>query len=59
MWNLYEVERGESKLTFKPPKRRPVAEYLKVQGRFRHLTEEEIANIQRMVDGECKRLGVE
>lgn len=59
MWNLYEIERGEFKLTFKPPKRRPVADYLKVQGRFRHLTDEEIAEIQRMVDEECKRLGIE
>ncbi len=59
MWNLYEIERGEFKLTFKPPKRRPVADYLKVQGRFRHLTDEETAEIQRMVDEECKRLGIE
>ena len=59
MWNLYEIERGEFKLTFKPPKRRPVADYLKVQGRFRHLTDEEIAEIQRTVDEECKRLGIE
>jgi len=59
IWNLYEIERGEFKLTFKPPKRRPVADYLKVQGRFRHLTDEEIAEIQRMVDEECKRLGIE
>jgi len=31
---------------------------LKMQGRFRHLTDEEIAEIQRMVDEECKRLGI-
>jgi pyruvate ferredoxin oxidoreductase beta subunit len=59
MWNLYEIEKGELKLTFKPPKRRPVAEYLKIQGRFRHLNDEEIAKIQQMVDAECKRLGIE
>lgn len=59
MWNLYEVENGVLKLTFRPPKRRPVAEYLKMQGRFRHLTDEEIARIQQMVDEECKKLGIE
>jgi pyruvate ferredoxin oxidoreductase beta subunit len=59
MWNLYEIERGEIKPTFKPPKRKPVAEYLKTQGRFRHLNDEETAKIQQMVDKECKRLGIE
>jgi len=58
-WVLYEIEGGQLKVTFKPPKRRPVAEYLKLQGRFRHLTDEEIADIQRMVDEQCKRFGIE
>ncbi len=58
-WILYEVEDGVSKVTFKPPKRRPVADYLKLQGRFRHLTDDEIAEIQRMVDERCRRFGIE
>ncbi|MDI6884523.1 MAG: pyruvate synthase subunit PorB [Hadesarchaea archaeon] len=58
-WVLYEIEDGKLNVTFKPPKRRPVAEYLKLQGRFRHLTDEEIAEIQRMVDEQCKRFGIE
>lgn len=58
-WVLYEVEDGKLNVTFKPPKRRPVAEYLKLQGRFRHLTDEEIAEIQRTVDEQCKRFGIE
>ena len=58
-WILYEVENGKPNVTFKPPKRKPVAEYLKLQGRFRHLTDEEIAEIQRMVDEQCKRFGIE
>lgn len=58
-WILYEIEGGKINVTFKPPKRRPVAEYLKLQGRFRHLTEEEIAEIQRMVDERCKQFGIE
>jgi pyruvate ferredoxin oxidoreductase beta subunit len=59
MWVLYEIEEGEFRLTVKPSKRKPVAEYLKLQGRFRHLTEEDIAEIQRMADEKCKKLGME
>ena len=59
MWVLYEIENGELKLTFKPPKRKPVAEYLKLQGRFRHLSDADIAEIQKFVDENCKRLGLE
>lgn len=58
-WVLYEVERGKLRVTFKPPKRRPVRDYLRMQGRFRHLTEQEIAGIQRLVDEQCKRFGIE
>ncbi len=59
MWNLYEIENGVTRVTFKPPRRKPVSEYLKVQRRFRHLTNEEIMKIQQMVDEECKRFGIE
>ncbi len=58
-WVLYEVEGGKLNVTFKPPKRRPVAEYLKLQGRFRHLTDKEVAEIQQMVDEQCKRFDIE
>jgi pyruvate ferredoxin oxidoreductase beta subunit len=58
-WILYEHEGGKTTVTFKPAKRRPVAEYLKLQGRFRHLTEEEINEIQKMVDEQCRRLGID
>jgi len=36
-WPVYEVENGEWKLNYKPRKFVPVEEYLKPQGRFRHL----------------------
>ena len=58
-WVLYEIEQGKLNVTFKPPKRRPVAEYLKLQGRFRHLTDEDISEIQQAVDEQCKRFGIE
>ncbi|NLE95800.1 MAG: pyruvate synthase subunit beta [Dehalococcoidia bacterium] len=47
---LYEIENGQYKLNVDPPKLKPVEEYLKVQGRFRHLSPGEIARIQEKVD---------
>jgi pyruvate ferredoxin oxidoreductase beta subunit len=49
-WNLYEIEDGKTNFTFKPRERKPVSEYLKGQKRFKHLTEEDIAQIQKHVD---------
>ncbi|MFQ6075058.1 MAG: thiamine pyrophosphate-dependent enzyme [Candidatus Bathyarchaeia archaeon] len=52
LWPLYEVEEGRFRLTVRPKEILPVAEYLKVQGRFRHLTENQIEEIQsRTTDG--------
>ncbi len=53
---LYEVENGEYKLSVKPSKLKPVSDYLKLQGRFRHLSEETIAEIQQRVDREYTKL---
>jgi pyruvate ferredoxin oxidoreductase alpha subunit len=50
IFTLYEIEDGKIKITVKPAKMKPVGEYLKAQGRFAHLTEEEIASIQGDVD---------
>jgi len=48
---LYEVERGEEyHINVWPKEHVPVREYLRLQGRFRHLTEEDIEVIQRNVD---------
>jgi len=53
---LYEVEYGQYNLSVKPPKRKPVQDYLSVQGRFRHLSEETISEIQERVDEEYAKL---
>lgn len=57
MWLLYEIENGVFRLTVKPKRRKPVKEYLKAQGRFRHLTDEQIDMIQKDVDQQCSQLG--
>ena len=53
---LYEVEGGIYRLVPNPPKKKPVEEYLKPQGRFRHLTPEIIAEIQEKVDKDFQKL---
>jgi pyruvate/2-oxoacid:ferredoxin oxidoreductase beta subunit len=52
---LYEVRNGQYRITH-IPKNLPVAEYLKVQGRFRHLGVEEIEKVQKEVDKSWARL---
>jgi len=53
-WPLFEVENGKWKLNKKPKKYVPIEEFLKPQGRFRHLfapgNEEMIKRIQEEVD---------
>jgi len=46
---LYEIEKGEYTLNFDFPQLRPIEDYFKIQGRFRHLTKETIAQIQERV----------
>lgn len=53
---LYEVENGKYSLSVEIPKRRPVEDYLKIQGRFRHLTPDLIQKIQEHVDKKYNNL---
>ena len=48
---LYEVEGGDRyTITHRPSRKIPVSEYLSRQGRFRHLTVEDVETIQACVD---------
>ena len=53
---LYEIEGGKYKLSVDLPKLKPVTDYLKLQGRFRHLSEETIEKIQHRVEEEYAKL---
>jgi pyruvate ferredoxin oxidoreductase beta subunit/2-oxoisovalerate ferredoxin oxidoreductase beta subunit len=53
---IYEVFGGEKYIINIKPKGIPVKEYIKHQGRFQHLEEEEIEKFQSRVDIEWKRL---
>jgi len=59
-WPLYEVVDGEWHLTYKPREKKPIVEWLKKQGRFRHLFtpkfEHLLDEIQARVDREWERL---
>ena len=53
---LYEVIDGQYKMSVDIPKLRPLADYLKGQGRFRHLSEDNIKVIQKRVQQDYKKL---
>ncbi|MCR4424890.1 MAG: thiamine pyrophosphate-dependent enzyme [Firmicutes bacterium] len=58
MWQLYEVANHQFKLTHRVLKRRPVEDYLKLQGRFSHLLPEHIHKIQAWVDARAEEVGI-
>jgi pyruvate ferredoxin oxidoreductase beta subunit len=54
-WPLYEVEKGEWKLNYRPKEKLPIEEFLKPQGRFRHLFREENKHIIEELQAEVDR----
>jgi pyruvate/2-oxoacid:ferredoxin oxidoreductase beta subunit len=52
MWSLYEVVDGEVSITYRPKEMRPVTEYLKLQGRFKHMSKEDVDTLQSWI---CKK----
>jgi pyruvate ferredoxin oxidoreductase beta subunit len=53
---LYEVENGEYKMSLDLPQLRPVKDYLKLQGRFRHLSDDTVGIIQARLEKEYYKL---
>ncbi len=53
---LYEVENGSYKLSLDLPRLRPVTDYMKLQGRFRHLSQDIIDKIQGTVSEKYEEL---
>lgn len=60
LWPLYEIENGKYTINWKSNQVKPVEEFLKTQGRFKHLFQEKnkgvVEEIQRQVDEEWGRL---
>jgi len=53
---LYEVEKGRYHLSMDFPTLRPIKEYFKLQGRFRHLTDDMIQGIENRIHQEYEEL---
>jgi pyruvate/2-oxoacid:ferredoxin oxidoreductase beta subunit len=53
---IYEIGNGTVKITKKPAEKIPVERYLMLQGRFKHLNKEEIAEIQEHVDKQWDKI---
>jgi pyruvate ferredoxin oxidoreductase beta subunit len=47
-WPLYEIEKGKTTINVEP-KWTPLEEYLKLQRRFKHMTKEEIDELQKEI----------
>ncbi len=60
IWPLYEVIDGEWKLNYRPSPKKPITDWLKSQGRFRHLLTPENTHIvdalQEIVDRQWAKL---
>lgn len=54
-WPLYEAVDGKITVTYKPRNKKPVTEFLKVQGRFRHLFRPENEHILEEIQAEVDR----
>ncbi|MDD5651247.1 MAG: thiamine pyrophosphate-dependent enzyme [Candidatus Nanoarchaeia archaeon] len=55
-WPLFEIENNKFKLNYNLEKLKPVKEYLELQGRFKHLTNDEINRIQEIINKEWEFL---
>jgi pyruvate ferredoxin oxidoreductase beta subunit len=54
-WPLYEIENGVTKITVTPKEKIPVAEFMKPQGRFKHLFTPENEGLLQQVQDEVDR----
>ncbi|HAM38701.1 MAG: pyruvate ferredoxin oxidoreductase [Elusimicrobia bacterium RIFOXYC2_FULL_34_12] len=60
IWPIYEVTNGIYKLNYKPKEKKPITEWLKTQGRFKHLfsvgNEDIIKQLQEEVDKNWEKI---
>ncbi|VUT24520.1 MAG: Pyruvate synthase subunit PorB [Candidatus Methanolliviera sp. GoM_asphalt] len=62
LFPVYEIENGEITKVKKIKERKPVEEYLKLQGRFKHLfkkNKDRIEVIQKMADSNAEKFGLD
>lgn len=56
LFPLYEIIDGKEYRITHQPKGLPVSEYVKIQGRYRHFTLDDVARLQREVDDDWEKL---
>ncbi len=56
LFPLYEIIDGTEYRITHEPKGLPVADYMKIQGRYRHFTADDVARLQREVDEDWEQL---
>jgi len=56
VYPLYEVENGRFRLTYRPPFLKSLKEYTSTQGRFRHLSDDDIAHLESLIRADYERL---
>lgn len=61
-WPLYEIEEGKYQINYIPKKKKPIKDFYKTQGRFKHLfkrkdVDDIMEAVQRDVDQNWERLG--
>ncbi|MFQ5872548.1 MAG: thiamine pyrophosphate-dependent enzyme [Dehalococcoidia bacterium] len=60
VWPLYEIEQGRWKINYRPRQKKPITEWLRLQGRFAHLLKPEnqelVEEMQKAVDCEWESL---
>lgn len=61
MFQIYtwDKETGEYHVDFTPRQQKPVSDYVKLQGRFSHLSAEHIAKLQAFADKRFEEVGIE
>lgn len=57
MFPLWEFEDHEFSFTYQPEERIPIRDFYKMQGRFEHVTEEELEMVQKKVDEKADFIG--
>jgi pyruvate ferredoxin oxidoreductase beta subunit len=55
VWPVYEVVNGKYKITYKPKEKKPITEWLKMQGRFAHLLKPENESLLKSIQDEVDR----
>ncbi|HHT9124207.1 MAG TPA: pyruvate synthase subunit PorB [Candidatus Brocadiia bacterium] len=54
-WPLFEIDHGKLKINYKPKEKKPIVEWLKIQGRFKHLFKPENEHIIKELQEETDR----